>query len=156
MLSVSHGVWAAISFVIALAMGAPAHAADDVLPVAKVTIYPGDAIAEDMLGDRAYGYPVVGRYPVFESRDALVGKVAKRTLLANQAIPLNAVREPYAVVQGKMALVVFQDGGLIITSSATVLQSGVVGDIVSARNIDSGLIVKGAVQSDGTIRVGVQ
>jgi flagella basal body P-ring formation protein FlgA len=155
---VTRGHWAAVCLAVAISLGvlAPARAADDVLPVTKLTVYPGDTIAEDMLGDRAYGYPVVGRYPVFESREALIGKVAKRTLLANQAIPLNAVREPFAVVQGKTALLVFQDGGLIITSSATALQSGVVGDIVSARNVDSGLIIKGAVQPDGTIRVGIQ
>jgi flagellar basal body P-ring formation protein FlgA len=69
---------------------------------------------------------------------------------------VNAMREAYAIAQGKPALLVFQSGGLVITSTAVALQNGGIGDFISARNADSGIIIKGTVQADGTIRVGEQ
>ena len=48
---------------------------------------------------------------------------------------------------------VFEAGGLTITSKAVALQNGGVGDIVSLRNADSGIVDQGTVQADGTIRV---
>jgi flagella basal body P-ring formation protein FlgA len=48
---------------------------------------------------------------------------------------------------------VFKSEGLTITGVAIALQNGSVGDVISARNIDSGITVKGTVQADGTLRV---
>jgi flagella basal body P-ring formation protein FlgA len=66
------------------------------------------------------------------------------------------MRDAYAIGQGKPALLVFQSGGLIITSTAIALQNGSIGDFISARNADSCIVIKGTVQADGTIRVGEQ
>jgi flagella basal body P-ring formation protein FlgA len=52
--------------------------------------------------------------------------------------------------------VVFAQGGLVISTLAQPLQSGSVGEQVRARNIDSGLVVVGTVQPDGTIRIGAR
>jgi flagella basal body P-ring formation protein FlgA len=90
---------------------------------------------------------------VLEAQSAAIGKVARRTLLPNQPIALNAIRDPFVIAQGKQAFLVFKADGLTITSSAVALQNGGVGDIVTARNADSGIVVRGAVQADGTIRV---
>jgi flagellar basal body P-ring formation protein FlgA len=123
------------------------------LPVPKVTIYPGDMIAADALHERMFVARSVARATVVESHEALVGKVARRTLLLNQPIAVNAIRDPFVIAQGKQAFLVFKTDGLTITSGAIALQNGGVGDIVSARNADSGIVVRGIVQSDGSIRV---
>jgi flagellar basal body P-ring formation protein FlgA len=133
--------------------GRPARADDLELPVPRVTIYPGEPILDDQLVERAFIARTVARTAVFDGRQALVGKVARRTLLAGQPIPLNAVREPYAVNQGKPALVVFEAAGLTITSQATALQNGSIGELVSLRNDDSGTVIKGTVAPDGTVRL---
>jgi flagella basal body P-ring formation protein FlgA len=52
-----------------------------------------------------------------------------------------------------MATVVFEHGGLTITTNALALQNGGLGDVVSMRNLDSGSVIKGMVASDGSVRL---
>src|SRR5262245_60192859 len=131
----------------------PARAADLELPVPRVTLYPGDAITEDHLTERAFIAHTVARSTIHATRESLIGKVARRTLLPGQPIPLNAVRDPYLVTQGKNAMVILEEGGLTITASAMALQNGGVGDLVTLRNLDSGMVIKGTVAPDGTVRL---
>jgi flagella basal body P-ring formation protein FlgA len=136
-----------------LLASAPARAAELELPVPRVTIYPGDVIGDDQLVDRAFIARTVARATVHDAREALIGKVARRTLLPGQPIPVNGIRDPYVVTQGKTALAVFEAGGLTITLNAMALQNGGIGDVVALRNIDSGTIIKGTVAPDGTVRL---
>jgi flagella basal body P-ring formation protein FlgA len=123
------------------------------LPVPSVTIYPGDVIGESLLVEKSFSLRPGQNLPVHKSRDELIGKVAKRTLLPGKPIPLNSTREVETVRQGKPVAIVFQAGGLTITGQAIPLQSGRVGDLLSLRNMDSGTTIKGIVQADGTVRV---
>jgi flagellar basal body P-ring formation protein FlgA len=131
----------------------PARAAELELPVPRVTLYPGDAIGEDQLTERAFIAHTVARSTIHEAREGVIGKVARRTLLPGQPIPLNGVRDPYLVTQGKNAVVVFEEGGLTITANAMALQNGGIGDFVTLRNVDSGTVIKGTVAPDGTVRL---
>jgi flagella basal body P-ring formation protein FlgA len=161
MIAVRLGWWAkviaACGVSLLSALGARAGEADDIaLPVPTVTIYPGDVIEDDKLTDRLFIARTVARGSVIEARNAVIGKVARRTLLPGKPIPNNAMRDASAIAQGQPALLVFQSGGLTITSTAIALQNGSAGDFISARNADSGIVIKGTVQADGTIRVGEQ
>lgn len=130
-------------------------AQEHVLPVPRVTIYPGDVINENMLSDRPFfGAAYEGR-GFAASQDELIGRVARQTLLPHLPIAATAVREPHAVVQGRPAVVYFQSGALIISATAMPLQAGVAGEIISLRNTDSGTTIRGVVQADGTVRVGL-
>ena len=65
-----------------LLLGAPsACAAELELPVPRLTIYPGDVIGDEQLVERAFIAHTVARSTVHEAREALIGKVARRTLL---------------------------------------------------------------------------
>jgi flagellar basal body P-ring formation protein FlgA len=122
-----------------------------VYPVLKVTVYPGDTITQDMVALVPAGH----RSPlgnIATEKESVTGKMAQRTLMANQPIPRSALREPYAVLQGKTVPFIFQSGTIIITGVAQALESGSAGEIVSARNPDSGTVVRGVVQSDGSLR----
>ena len=110
-------------------------------------------IGDDLIMERAFIARTVARSTIHEAREALIGKVARRTLLPGQPIPINGVRDPYVVTQGKNALVVFEEGGLTITTNAMALQNGGIGDLVTLRNVDSGTIIKGTVAPDGTVRL---
>jgi flagellar basal body P-ring formation protein FlgA len=148
----------AVGIVVALAMamlgaGAALAATLD-LPVPRVTIYPGDTISADQLADRAFLAHTVTRSSVFDDRQALIGKVARRTLLPGQPVAVHAVRDPYLVNQGKSSLVIFESGGLTITTQAIALQNGGAGDVITLRNPDSGTVIQGTVEHDGTVRVG--
>jgi len=132
----------------------PVWAAGTLLPVPRITLYPGDAIRADHLVDRVFRSNAMQRQGYHRAREDLIGKVARRTLLPNRPIPINAVRDPHLVVQGTVVQIVFREGPLTITGHAVALQSGGNGDVVSVRNVDSGIIVKGVIQDDGTVEVG--
>ncbi len=146
-----------VGIVIALAMtlaGAGLAVASNIdLPVPRVTIYPGDTISSDQITDRAFLAHSVNRSSVFDDRQALVGKVARRTLLPGQPVQVNAIRDPYLVNQGKSSLVVFENAGLTISTQAIALDNGGAGDVVKLRNPDSGVVIQGTVDRDGTVRL---
>lgn len=144
------GAIAALSFVL------PAAAdSTKILPVPSVTIYPGDTIKDAYLVDRDFAdNPFAPSQGVIQSRSALVGKLARMTLLPGNPIPLNAVTEPNAVSNGARVRVVFEEDGLDIETYAIALQAGSVGEVISVRNPDSGLTISGVIQSDGSVRVG--
>lgn len=122
-------------------------------PVSSITIYPGDIIRDQMLVDA--DYPESEGLGVFATdRSQLVGKAAKRTLLPGNPIPLNAVGIPKIVSIGAMVRLVFEEDGLEISTYATALQSGAAGDVISVRNMESGVTLSGVIRSDGSIRVG--
>jgi flagella basal body P-ring formation protein FlgA len=143
-LALAAGLW--------LASGLAALAQDLTPPTPRVVIYPGDIIAEDMLSDlpsnTARG---VGAYA--QTYSAVIGKMARRTLLPGQAIPIAAVDNPRLVSNGGEVKLVFVDGGLSIVTTGSALQDGSVGELVKVRNDDSGVTVSGVVQPDGAVLV---
>ncbi|WP_414473332.1 flagellar basal body P-ring formation chaperone FlgA [Microvirga sp. M2] len=126
------------------------------LPVPAVTIYPGDTISESMLKDRAFPENYRFRTAVVESPRVLAGKMARRTLLPGEPIPMNAVDDPKLVTRGAQTAILFEEGGLSIIGIGIPLQSGTLGETIQVKNVDSGRIITGRVQSDGRIRIGIQ
>jgi flagella basal body P-ring formation protein FlgA len=125
------------------------------LPVPIATIYPGNIIEADQLTDRTYVQSQIGGGYI-EAPSGLVGKVARRTLLPDHPIPAIAVDEVDLVTRGTSVQLVFQQSGLVITAYAAPLEDGSAGDVIRVRNIDSGAVVMGVVQADGTVRVGAR
>lgn len=126
------------------------------LPVPKVVIYPGDAITHESLSIKAFNAQWASKMPIYKKLEDVAGRVARRTLMPGQPIPLNATRVIEAVSQGKTYRIVFQESGLVISGTAVALSSGAVGDLVSLRNPESGIVVRGVVHEDGTIRMGAK
>ena len=127
---------------------------DVILTVPTSTISAGDVITEDMLEERPFTVANAQRYPMAASRSALVGKVAKRMLVAGNPIATFSVMEPKLVTRGVATTIIFQEGGLHIRGQAMPLESGVVGASVRLKNQDSGHVITGIVQADGTVKVG--
>lgn len=124
------------------------------VPVPRIVIYAGSIIDEALIEERQMD---LGREPERTwhlSRSGLAGKVARRTLLPGQAIPLAAVRSPDLVKAGKPVTLVFSAGRLTITGSGIALQAGGAGDRISLQNPESGAVVRGVIIPDGTVRVG--
>ncbi len=130
-----------------------AGAASVQVPVPRLTIYPGQVIEQRMLVNKVVSSNAV-QVSAAASPDAVVGKVARHTLLPGRPIDTAALREPYSINQGEAAMIVFQSGALTISGSGLALQSGSAGDVVSVRNVDSGRIVRGTVGTDGVVHVG--
>ncbi len=144
---------------VALLLGATMRAAIAAqfvtLPVPSVTIYPGEIIDAAKLTDHAFVDTQIGSGYI-DAADMLVGKVAKRTLLPDHPVPVNAIGEVDIVTRGTAVQLVFEQPGLLITTYASPLQDGSAGDVIRVRNTDSGAIVVGVVQPDGTVRVSPQ
>jgi flagella basal body P-ring formation protein FlgA len=142
----------------AIVVGAVTAAAAEqliTLPVPTVTIYPGDLIDAERLTDHTFIQSQVANGYV-DSQDMLVGKVAKRTLLPDHPISANAIDEDDLIKRGTAVRLVFQQPGLVISTYASPLEDGSAGDSIRVRNTDSGAIVVGVIQPDGTVRVGAQ
>ncbi len=93
-----------------------------------------------------------GAGPLVTDEESLIGKTARRTLLPGQPIPKVALRESYIVFQGKTVPIIFQSGTVTITGIALALESGSAGEMISARNPDSGVVIRAFVQPDGSLR----
>ena len=139
---------------VALAGFQAVRAEERVLPVPSVTIYPGDTINESMLKDRTFPENYRYRTAVIESPRVLAGKMARRTLLPGEPIPMNAVDDPKLVTRGVQTQIMFEEGGLSIMGIGIPLQSGTLGETIQVKNVDSGRIITGRVQPDGRIRIG--
>lgn len=121
------------------------------LPVPAQVIYPGDKITNAMLEDsQDAGAPQPN---ILSDRGDIVGKVARRTLLPGRPIAAIAVEEARAVSMGALVSLVYQADGLSIVTTGQALQNGYAGQLVQARNLDSGIVVTGIVQPDGSIRL---
>lgn len=152
-------VLAAMAAALLGAVGAAAQSAaptaeEGWLPVPAVTIYAGDTITDAMIEERQFPPAVLDRMAVIEGRGPLIGKIARRMLIAGKPIPVNAVTEPMLVTRGVPTQVVFRSGGVVITALAFPMRSGAMGDYIQMRNMDSGQIIAGIVQGDGTVLLG--
>lgn len=142
--------------IFAAGIAAHANAQSIILPVPAVTIYPGDTIKESMLKERSFLSTFRSRAAVIETPVQLIGKVARRTLLPGEAIPTNAVDDAQLVTRGSTTQIIFQEDGLTISAIGSPLQSGSLGEQIRVRNVDTGRIILGVVQADGTVRIGVR
>jgi flagella basal body P-ring formation protein FlgA len=79
--------------------------------------------------------------------------MARRTLLPGQPIPVNAVEEPWTVSRGTMVKIIVEDNGLSIVAYGSAMQSGAAGTMIGVRNVDTGVVIRGVVQPDGTVKV---
>jgi len=123
-------------------------------PVPTVTIRAGEVLDDEMLMERRLVANQIALRTHYTSRDQVIGKVARRPLAAGAAIPMNALRDAYAFKEGERVVVEYTSGGLRIRGMAIALQPGVIGGSVRARNLDTGVVLNGVVQSDGRVEVG--
>jgi len=128
--------------------------ADAELIVPVRTIYPGETLNQTQVTARRFDVREDQIIAFVRSIELVEGKVARRTLLANQPIPMGAFEEPRLALVGRQIKVEFREGGLVISTLASVLQAGAVGEMISVRILDGGRTVTGTIQKDGTLRVG--
>lgn len=144
---------AAASSLASFAAGAGERAAVR-FPVPAIPVTAGDTIADDMLTERELIANDAAVRTHHTQRAAIVGKVARRSLPAGMAIPLNALREIHLFKEGERVVMEFQSGGLSIRGTGIALQPGVAGQPARIRNLDTGVIVTGTVRADGSVEVG--
>lgn len=144
---------ASVSIAIAgMLLPAAAEAGMGYAVVPTTIIYPGDPISSAQLQEVEVTNPnLAGDYA--KSISQVEGMVSKRTLLPGRTISLSGLREPYTVTRGSTVRLVLTIGQMTISAAGTPLEDGATGQVVKARNMDSGVIVSGTVLADGTIHV---
>jgi flagella basal body P-ring formation protein FlgA len=109
-----------------------------------------------MLVNRPFPVHVIDSGGIVASREAMLGKAARRVLPAGKPISINALADVTLVTKGVAARVRMEEHGLIISGFAMPLESGGVGAMIRLKNIDSNQIIVGTVQADGPVRVTIQ
>jgi flagella basal body P-ring formation protein FlgA len=129
-------------------------AADDlgVAVVPATIIYPGQEIDAGQVKTVDVTNPNLTQ-GYARSVDQVQGMITNRTLLPGRTIMLSALRRPFTVKRGDKAMLIYDNGTLRITASGTPLADANTGDLIRARNTDSGVIISGTVMADGTILV---
>jgi flagella basal body P-ring formation protein FlgA len=121
--------------------------------VPRNVIYPGDVITADALVERQVSSNLRNHAFFGENPKDLIGKVARRTLIAGQFVPRSAVRAEDVVRQGRPYKMTYNSEFISIVGTGVPLQSGAVGDTISVRNPTSRMIVKARVLPDHTLTV---
>jgi flagella basal body P-ring formation protein FlgA len=143
-----------VVFASTFAFAAQAQTRGVALPVPSATILQGDVVSDELLTEQRFVANDRQLAAFHTSREGVIGKVARRVLPAGHAIPINALREPHLFKEGERIAIVFATGGLSIEASGIALQPGVLGSMVSVRNADTGVVVRGVVQDNGSVQVG--
>nr|WP_321454788.1 flagellar basal body P-ring formation chaperone FlgA [uncultured Cohaesibacter sp.] len=124
------------------------------LPVPRTTIMPGEVITLSVLESRKFKAKSIDRFTVVPNIHDILGKEAVRRLPMGVPIGRSDIRRREVVKRGEPAQLIFQDRGLEIIAHVEPLEDGVVGEAIRVRNIDTGLIVIGRVEENGTISIG--
>ncbi|MBB6220313.1 flagella basal body P-ring formation protein FlgA [Rhizobium leguminosarum] len=120
--------------------------------VPTTIIYPGDTLSASQLQEVEVTNPnLSGDFA--KSISQVEGLVSKRTLLPGRTISVSGLREPYTVTRGSSIRLIFSLGAMTISAAGSPLEDGATGQLIRARNMDSGVIVSGTVLADGTVHV---
>jgi flagella basal body P-ring formation protein FlgA len=130
----------------------PAYSVERVATAVRV-IYPGQTIEADMVKIVALKREMPNAARSIQTLDALVGKVATKTILPNRLILPSAVIEGNIVEAGQNVRVVYETEAISISLVGVALQDGIIGDVIRIRNQDSARIITGRISDDGTIYV---
>ena len=123
------------------------------LPVPTATIYPNDIITGSLLAERWFRVTSTSVAGFATDRTGLIGKQARRRLVAGKPVPLSALGTPVAVRRGAIVSAGYSEPGFSISVSLVAMQDGTAGDVITAKNAATGALVRAVVQSDGSLLV---
>ena len=148
------GKWIALAAILPLVLSTPCAAAGEfgsaIVPI--TIIYPGQEIETGQVHEVDVTNPnLIDGYARKVSE--VEGMITTKTLLPGRTIMVSSLRHPYTVKRGDKIVLVYDNGGLRITASGTPLADALTGDLIKARNTDTGVIISGTVMADGSILV---
>lgn len=87
------------------------------------------------------------------SAEELIGLSPRRTLKAGRPVSLSQVEAPILIKRGAAIQMYYSTPFMEIKALGEALENGAKGDIIRARNTESGLTVRGVVVSENEIRI---
>jgi len=118
--------------------------------VAKRKIERGEVIGINDVEFSEQNIYTLNKIPVF-SEDLPV--MADKVFQKGEILDGRYTKEVPIVIKGQILKAVSIVGGVSISTLVQALENGYVGNIISVKNLDTGAIIKGTVQQDGTIVV---
>lgn len=131
-----------------------AHAEEQLALTPRRIIYPGDIIHEDAIEEKRIEINNAPENAIVRTREEIVGKIARRTLIPGQSIALSGLDSPRLIKIGASVKIIYSSEGLQIVATGVAQQAGGIGDIIRVRNEESGVFVSGRVMPDGSVAVG--
>lgn len=123
------------------------------LPVPRETIYPGEVVTAERLTDRQFVTTPQSLMGVATSADEVVGKETRRRLARGMPISLGGLGTHLAIRRGSSALAYYRDEGFSISTQVIALSDGAEGDVIDARTLETGAVVKVQVLAGGELTV---
>jgi flagellar basal body P-ring formation protein FlgA len=123
------------------------------MPVPLRNISAGEALRPELFMTKQFSVNAVALRNFASSRDQLAAKQAKRTLVAGKPIALSFVRNSDDIERGNKATAIYEVAGIQIQTILVAQENGSAGDVIDAKNPESGLIVKAMVRADGSLEI---
>ena len=132
---------------------APAQSEMADIPVPIVTLQAGQKVNAADLKMKSFYVSDAAASLFVTSPSEVEGRVAKRVLVQGKPIALFSLQATGLVQIGVPTKVTLETGGVVITTLLVPVQAGVAGQLIEARNPDSGKVVKVLVTEDGHLQV---
>lgn len=120
--------------------------------VAKRKINYGEIIGKDDIELKEVN--IFGKKETFsDSLENVAGKRAKRSFAEGDPIALEFLEVPPYVTKGQIITAYVSINGITVTTFARLMEDGNIGEIVSARNVETGQLVYGVVEEGPKLRI---
>ncbi|WP_448374927.1 flagellar basal body P-ring formation chaperone FlgA [Fervidobacterium sp.] len=90
------------------------------------------------------------KVPVFEEDLPIL---SDKLFTKGEVLDMRYVKDVPIVIKGQVVKAYSIVGGVVVSILAQALEHGYVGNVISIKNIDNGVIIRGTVQQDGTVMV---
>lgn len=122
------------------------------LPVLKTSMTNGDIIS---VRDLDFVSVPVKSLPkdIILDADKITGQTPRRLATAGKPLSFNDLVPPQMVGRGETVTLVFQDGGIVVSTKGKSLQDGAMGDLIRVTNITSNKSLSGIVTGSREITV---
>ena len=90
---------------------------------------------------------------IIDREELVIGKIASRFLTAGEPLRTSHISTPLLVERGQNVTIRYRVGHLELTAAGTAQAAGHQGDWIRVRNTNSGTLVEGRVNADGSVLV---
>jgi flagellar basal body P-ring formation protein FlgA len=123
------------------------------IPVPIATLQAGQRIGAADLSRKSFYVSDIAANLFVTSNSEVEGRVAKRALVRGKPIALFYLQPLGLVEIGVPTKVTIENEGISISATLIPIQSGVAGQLIDARNPESGKVVRVIVTEDGHLQV---
>ena len=123
------------------------------VPVLKHSVRAGDIIKQDDIEFRDYA-KARARGDTITDMASLVGKTPERVITAGRPVRGMELAQAAVVKKNDIVKMVYNDGGMSISTNGQVLSDGIQGSVVNVRNMASKKIIQATVQDNATVLIG--